>query len=694
VDRLPVTAIVGSVLAVVMLVGFYVAGVGVVVGLIAFAIWLLVVYPGEVAFVVGGAAAAAAIGLGFALWQIVWSGPGPPLSGIAVDEAAAPALWSMARDLADASGTRPPDQIRLVPEVNAAVWEETGALGLRAGQRRLYVGVPLLYALPSAQVRAVLAHEFGHYSHQHTRLGPTAYRGMWAMERTIKTLGPGVAGVALTLYAVAYALVSAALRRRMEIEADLFAARVAGRDAVASALRETPSLDGAWHTYLASYVRWARSTGYTPAEFLAWYGWFMEHKWPGMQRGNLRPRLSTRWDSHPSVEARLSILESAPDAPDAPDPGGPDGIVLAPDTAVSEAALVSDEFNRYAERLAHEEAELDAKALYRVAGRTTVRGLADVLNVLAGEHGELSRSDLIARSIDAGADLVELVCSAVAFVAVEADAVIWRHRWCAPMALVCGGPIGLRELATRACADPAAVAPLRRRLVELGVGPSVVGTASKRIASGTAYRSGADGGRGLLLTDELFLLAYHDSGKCRVPSVAIAAGLAAAAVAELRLRGHVEIEPTPEATLTVIDPTPVADTFLDSVLAQLTAAVAARPAYEWLLELGHDVTEAVSHRLTMARLVTCRPGIPPVAILPSADATVAAAAAVRELREAAAGSRPEALGVLLWGTELSGPVLGLRGLPTRLVFRLAGPRDPLARAIRTVIGLNTPLRAG
>jgi Zn-dependent protease with chaperone function len=237
--------------------------------------------------------AAAAIGLGFALWQIVWSGPGPPLSGIPVDEAAAPALWSMARDLADASGTRPPDQIRLVPEVNAAVWEESGALGLQAGQLRLYVGCRC-YALPSAQVRAVLAHEFGHYSHQHTRLGPTAYRGMWAIERTIETLGPGVAGVALTLYAVAYALVSAALRRRMEIEADLFAARVAGRDALRSALRETPSLDDGWHTYLATYVRWARSTGYTPAEFLAWYGWFMEHEWPGMRRGNLRPRLSTR----------------------------------------------------------------------------------------------------------------------------------------------------------------------------------------------------------------------------------------------------------------------------------------------------------------------------------------------------------------------------------------------------------------
>lgn len=79
-------------------------------------------------------------------------------------------LWDTVRRLADDVGTRVPDEIRIVPEVNAAVVEESQLLGLHAGRRYLYLGIPLLQGLSVAQLQAVIAHELGHYSGRHGQI--------------------------------------------------------------------------------------------------------------------------------------------------------------------------------------------------------------------------------------------------------------------------------------------------------------------------------------------------------------------------------------------------------------------------------------------------------------------------------------------------------------------------------------------
>jgi hypothetical protein len=49
----------------------------------------------------------------------------------------------------------------------------------------------------------------------------------------------------------------------MELEAD----RAAGQAAAVLALRDTPRLSSAWDVFLASYVRWNPSRGYTAAKY-------------------------------------------------------------------------------------------------------------------------------------------------------------------------------------------------------------------------------------------------------------------------------------------------------------------------------------------------------------------------------------------------------------------------------------------
>ena len=56
----------------------------------------------------------------------------------------------------------PPERIYLAPDVNAAVFQRGGLLGF-GGKRVLLVGLPLFDALTVRQLRAVIAHEFGHF---------------------------------------------------------------------------------------------------------------------------------------------------------------------------------------------------------------------------------------------------------------------------------------------------------------------------------------------------------------------------------------------------------------------------------------------------------------------------------------------------------------------------------------------------
>jgi hypothetical protein len=205
------------------------------------------------------------------------------------------------------------------------------------------VGVPLLQVCRTEQLRAILAHECSHYSRQHTRFGATVYRGMRAIIATVVAVRSAkLAGAILAQYLALYALVSFNVLRRMEVEADRFAVRMAGRDAMASALRELPGLDDAWHTYLASYVRWARSAGYPPSEVVAWFGWFLDHHWPAIAHRNRRPRPSLPWDTHPPIRSRLAIIEQEPEFPWASTAGD---AALTPDPAVLASALVTDEFD-------------------------------------------------------------------------------------------------------------------------------------------------------------------------------------------------------------------------------------------------------------------------------------------------------------------------------------------------------------
>jgi len=686
----PVLTVLLAALAAGLVAGFYLLGLGLLVGLAWLSWWLWLVSPGPVAGEFGLLVAAAAVGAAVPAWRLLRARPAPP-AGALVTERQAPELWSQVRELAEAVGTRPPDEIRLWFDANAGVWEDARWLGLRAGRRYLYLGVPLLRVLTVAQLRAVLAHELGHYSRHHTRLGVVTYRGAQAIVGTIAQIGPRrPVGRVLVGYSVLYFLVSMAVVRRMELAADRTAVRVAGREPFVRALRDTDRLGSAWAYFLACYAEWARTEGYAPAALLDWFGSTMEHRPDELaQRHRDRtPEPWSGWDFHPPVDDRVARAAAMPDPATAPDPRP--AAVLVPDPDDLSAALRTAEFDRTVEQIAQAEAGRDAEWLFGAAA-TVLRHdrcrFGCVLDLLAaGRADELWR----ALPVPDPAGLAEVVLAAASGTVVAAGGGRWRHRAGEPIVLARGRtlPVELGPQVARACHDPDGVAALRTRLRELGVGSAVVtgrpGPWQAPLRLGPEFRNRPEPlVAELLLPEQLFLLGYSPSGTRRLSADVFEAVLGAAVLAELRLRGRVRLAPTEAATVVVVDATPTGDPLLDPALDRVAGA-REMPAYRWLQRLGSGVSGTLAERL-----------LGPVSSLDRRQARAVTAQAragvAHALKTGDLDGRELALGALLWGCELTGPVLGRTAFGTRFWLGRVAARDPLAVAIRIVIGLNMPL---
>lgn len=666
-------------LPVLLLAGFYVLGFGLVAVLAWLGGWLWLAFSGHgPAHELGTLAVATALGLVVPGWRILRARPEPPLGGRAVDEHEAPQLWAQVRELAELAGTRPPEEIRLVAVANAYVWEEGRLLGLRPGRRQLYLGVPLLWALTVDGLRAVLAHELGHYANEHTHFGAGSYRGMQVVLRTIGAVGKStLPGVLFSGYARLYLVASLAVRRQMELEADAVAVRAAGRAAVGDALRDTIRASAAWERALAGYARLARTDGATPRGVLDYFAALLDERSAPPPGEPDLPGWLAKFDLHPPLQERLAAIALLGHADRGPAVDRRPAAALVPWPA---EPLRSSDFDEQAERVARSVAAMDAAALYAAARRLPCvlrHGLGSVLDLLGeGRAGEL-------QTALGDNHLTEFVFVAAATELVHVGA-RWQHRWGEPLRLLHDDEVvELWEAVEAAVRDAGRVGSLRKLLLARGVPETHVAAWSRpglyALDAGVVFRvlpGYEPSTKSLLLPDELHIFAVDRSGGYRVPSDAVGAGLAAAALAELRLRGQLRVED--DGDVVVLDPAPTGDRFLDSVLSRLTASPQ-RPAYQWLQSLGPDVLDTVKRRLEASRL------------LDTPDTARQSRAEIRRAMDRDLDSRAAALANLLWATELAGPAFGFAGLPARLYVGHVAARDPLAMAVRHTLSFTVPL---
>lgn len=257
-----------------------------------------------------------------------------------------PELFRLVNELADQIQAPRPKHVYLVPEVNASVsYDSTFWSMFLPVRKNLRIGLGLVNALSVPELRAVIAHEFGHFSQRSMKLGSYVY----TVNRTIHDLvhhrdpwdralqgwadAGGVFGwfAVFTSYIVqavrrwlwwAYGWINrsySSLSRQMEFHADAIAAHAVGADHLIEALYKVEYAGMAWESALGELsVRlnkgFVASDVYAVQRAQVAYHRKLNAAIPfdrvlddiRRERIDWRPRLviKDQWASHPSLEER------------------------------------------------------------------------------------------------------------------------------------------------------------------------------------------------------------------------------------------------------------------------------------------------------------------------------------------------------------------------------------------------------
>jgi Zn-dependent protease with chaperone function len=160
--------------------------------------------------------------------------------GRALSEDEAPGLWALARDVAKTIDTRPVNEIRITHGAELAVYER-GKMRDKMqdnAERILIVGAAVLNGFSQNAFRAVLAHEYGHFSNRDTAGGDIAFRVNSDIVRLAESMALGgtatfynIAFQFLRFYHFLFRRITHGASRLQEILADRVAVHEYGADA-------------------------------------------------------------------------------------------------------------------------------------------------------------------------------------------------------------------------------------------------------------------------------------------------------------------------------------------------------------------------------------------------------------------------------------------------------------------------------
>ncbi|MFJ8726543.1 M48 family metalloprotease [Streptomyces sp. NPDC093269] len=286
------------------------------------------------------------------------SGP----EGLPVTPETQPKLWAEVREASRKACTVEPDALFLTGDVNAAVTERARLLGLLPGPRSLYLGAPLLTGLTTPELHAVLAHEFGHFSNQDTRLAGVTMRSRAAVLHTVDAFrahdsrAHAVIGNLYVHYARFFLRATQSSARQQELAADRAAARHIGRDTTASALRRTRDLGAAHDHYIDAYATLGVPAHALPpvGEFHGGFRHLLAARSPEELTelaGSREAPRPTPYDSHPPMSERLARIEALPSDGTTHDPAATPAMSLLHDPHGALADLESYTLSAAAEGL-------------------------------------------------------------------------------------------------------------------------------------------------------------------------------------------------------------------------------------------------------------------------------------------------------------------------------------------------------
>lgn len=209
----------------------------------------------------------------FMLKALIFIDRGGPPDAVEVTKTEQPRLFAFLHQLADEAGAPRPHRMYLSARVNAAVFYDLSVLNLLFPSRKnLEIGLSLVNVLTLSEMKAVLAHEFGHFAQRSMAIGSWVYVAQQiashvvakrdALDKLLQFISNvdlRVAWVGWLLSLVVWSirslmdtllrvvvLAQRALSRQMEFQADLVAVSLTGSDEIVHALHKLQAADDAW----------------------------------------------------------------------------------------------------------------------------------------------------------------------------------------------------------------------------------------------------------------------------------------------------------------------------------------------------------------------------------------------------------------------------------------------------------------
>lgn len=248
-----------------------------------FGIWAIVNYPNFLTITLGlGLIAAGFMILFFLIKFIFGTNKTDTSEFIEVTQEEQPELFAMIHDLVNEIKTDFPKKVFLTYNVNASVFYNSSFWSMFFPVRKnLQIGVGLINSLTNQELRAILAHEFGHFSQRSMKVGSYVYNvnnvifNMLYNNESLRKMHEKIAGLssylALPLYISVFSINGIqkilqklyeyininylALSREMEFHADEIAANVAGSKAMSDSLQRLSFANHSLESVISFYEK-------------------------------------------------------------------------------------------------------------------------------------------------------------------------------------------------------------------------------------------------------------------------------------------------------------------------------------------------------------------------------------------------------------------------------------------------------
>jgi Zn-dependent protease with chaperone function len=228
----------------------------------------------------------------------------------------APGLYDLTKEVAAKINTRPIDEIRITPLTDLAVYERGSWVTKlqNKAQRVLILGVGVLKDFKQNEFKAVLAHEYGHFSNRDTAGGEVAMRvriDIIKYYRALYNAGQAVwwnlAFQFLRLYSFIFRRISHGSERLQEVLADQISAKAYGAQAFKDGLSYVIKRDIEFTT---SANREIEDADKNNRPFNNLYAFSLNFDQPLEEKLNNRlTRKTTADDTHPSPVDRFRYVD-------------------------------------------------------------------------------------------------------------------------------------------------------------------------------------------------------------------------------------------------------------------------------------------------------------------------------------------------------------------------------------------------